>query len=196
MAYQDIMLPAEGDQPFQQLLRGRTTAGHVGVVDPHHLHPRQIALLQGIKVGIPAGSLRNIIIYRHRLHHLRHGAVGGISHVGHQHPVAGVEIGHGEVEDPLLGTHQRHHVRTGVEGHSVMLPIPLRISLTQRRQSFVRLVAMHVGLRGDPHETAHHPLRRKQIGVADAQVDHRRARGRHAAYLLQLAGEIVLARPL
>ncbi len=76
---------------------------------------------------------------------MRDADVYGITRIRHEHPVAGIEEGKGDIEHALFRAYERQHLPVGVDAiHAIVARIPAGHSLAERRKPYRHLVAVAV----------------------------------------------------
>ena len=182
---------SEIDQ-FPVELHARIGAGrHIGIIGPHQLDARQVHLLQGLEIGLPAESLFQLIRNDFGLDQLADRRVGRITRIGHQYAIARIQESERDVKDSLLGADQRLDLALGIQFHLIPGLVPVRERLAQFRNADVWLVAMLVGLAGMLAQGVDCLVGRWQVRAADAQINDVLAGRVHLGDLFQLLGKIV-----
>ena len=188
MRDRDVPLEAERRQPLQEVAVGDCAGRVVRVAADQQVRALRLGISNRREVGKePAlGEQR----HRDRLGsgERRPAAVDGISRVGDQRGIAGIELRHAQVGEPLLGAEQRHHLALGVEHH----PEPARVvpgdRLAQLLQPPVGRVHVRTGPRRLAAEHVGELRRRGHVGIAHAERDHVDAGGTRLGDTTRLRG--------
>ena len=147
---------------------GVGSGGHIGVVGPHQLHAAQVHLLQFVEVGHPAVLLLQVVVHHFRSQYLAQRGVGGITGIGNQHLLAGIDEGERDVQDAFFGADERLYLRAGVEVHVVPLLVPAGKTLTQFGDADVGHIAVSVGVAGGFTKGVYGLFGGRHIGASDA----------------------------
>ena len=160
-------------QLFEDILPGRGSRGHVGIIGPHDLYAREVQLPEGLEVRVPAVGLHQVVGDDPGLAQAGGRCVGGIAGIGHQHPVAGIQKGQRQQKDALFGAHQGLNLGGGVQVHAVPRAVPVGHGFAKLRKAGVSLVAVVAGVAGAAAEGLHGLVRRGSVRRPDPQVDDR-----------------------
>ena len=173
----------------------RTTARrHVGIVRPQQPTLQRLTaqqFLQLVEVGLPAVVLLQIVIDDIGSQQFRERGVGGITRIGHQHRVAGIDERQRDMQDALLGTYQRQQLALVVEVNIVPTLVESCHRLTQFGSSLRGLIAVGIGLASHLTELLDGLLRRRHIGTSNGKADDVLTLGIQLCHLFQLTAEIV-----
>ena len=168
-------------------------SGHVGIVCPHQFHPRQVHLLQLLEVGLPSVVLHEVVVHHLRSENLAQRGVGGITGIGHEHFLAGIDEGESDVEYALLRTDKWLNLCGGIEFNSIPSLIEIRHCLAQLGCSHRGLITMSVGAACHLAQCLYCLFRRWHVGTANGKTDDVLALGVHLCHLFQLPAEVIFA---
>ncbi len=102
----------------------------------------------------------------------RRDQVDRVARARHDGAVAGLEQHPHQVREALLGADRADDVQVGVELHAEDLQVTLADRLAEVRQATARRVAMVRRLRRRLAQLFNRNLGRRDVGVAEAEVDH------------------------
>ena len=188
---QEVVAPRERDRLIEELERRRRRGRVVGVVQEHQLRLLERIRGDGAQIGQEAAAGPQ----RHRvgnaLGHDRRRAVHGVAGVRYDRHVAGVQQRPGQVREPFLGADQSENVGGGLEGHAEAPAVPVRHSPLVLDGTAVGRIAVAADVGGAFHERVDDVGRRREIGIAHAEVDDVHAPGRQLLLLAVQVGEQV-----
>ena len=170
---EDAVLPCEGHQFFHHVAAGGGSGGHVGVIHPHELYAGKVHGIEGVEVRIPAVGGNQVVVQDLSLAHPGGRRIGGISGIGHQHFVAGIQEGQGQQEDALLGAHERLDFSVRVQGDAIPAGVPAGNGLAEFWNTGIALIAMGSGPTGTCRKRLHGLRGRGAVRRADSEVHHR-----------------------
>ena len=189
--HHDAMAACKIHQPLIGIHPRVAAGGHVGIVGPHQLHPAEVHRLQLVEVGLPPVVLTQVVVHYPRAENLAERGVGGIAGIGHEHTVAGVDEGEGDMEDALLAANEWQHLFGRVECHAIPPLIEIGHGTAQFRCSHRGLVAMGVGAPCHLAERRDGFLRRRHVGTSYGEADDVAPLGIEACHLLEFTAEVV-----
>ena len=123
--HHDVVILGKLHEPLVGLSLCTATCRHIRIVGPHQFHLREIHLLKLLEIRLPAVVLPQVVVHDLRPEDLRERGIGGVTGIGHQHLVAGIHEGEGDMEDTLLGADERQHLRIAVDVDTHQRPIVL-----------------------------------------------------------------------
>ena len=196
---QDVVTTGKLDKAFEETRCGSGAGGHVGIVQEHHLHAAEIALFESLEVGHPAVFFRQEVVVDHTAGQFDGRCVGGVSGVGHQHLVAGVDVCLTQVAEPLFRTVEGQDFGGRVERDAVSGGVPVGNRLQEHLFAFVVGISVNVSILGSLIEGFNHGGVRGQVGAADTEVDDVVSGTAHGVDLSQFFRKVVfldLAEPV
>ena len=135
VADQDVVRPAEGGQPLEEIRRGRGRGRIVRIVHVHQAHAGEILSVEGREVWEPTGLGRQGIVAGNAARQDRASLVGRIPRVRAQDLVPRVHERQMDVADALLGSDQREDLALGIEDDSEAVPVPIGEGSAQLRHA-------------------------------------------------------------
>ena len=127
-------------------------------------------------------SLTNLRTDYIGLYQFAYRRVSGIARIGNQNAIAGIERGHGDMENSFLGTDKRLNFVGGIQFHFEPFCIPIGKSFAQFRDTNIRLVAMHSRIARRCAKGFHSGSRRWHVRTSYAGADYIQSPGIHFGY--------------
>ena len=97
-----VVATREIDQSLVGLHACIASCGHVWIVGPHQLDVREVHLLQLLKVGLPTVVFLQVVVDHLCTKNLAQRRVGGIARIWHEHFLAWIDEGEGDVQNAFL----------------------------------------------------------------------------------------------
>ena len=144
--HDQIVVHSEAHQSLVGLTTGIAARRHIGIVGPHEFDTREVHLLQLVEIGLPTVVFTEVIIHNLGTQNLRERRVCRISRIRHQHLVARIDKGKGDVQDALLGTYQGQELALGIQIDIIPTLIETSHRLAQLGGSHGGLIAVSTGL--------------------------------------------------
>ncbi len=102
MTEENAVFARKGDQPGEELSRGRCPGGHVRIVHPHHLHAGEVKPLQFLPIRLPCMLFIQDIGHNRGAGEMGDGRIGRVTGIGNKHGVAGVQKRHCHIDHTLF----------------------------------------------------------------------------------------------
>ena len=119
-----------------------------------------------------------------------------VAGVGHEDDVARVDECERDVRRPFLGPDQGQDLGGRLQGHAEALGVPAGGRLAEREEAFVVRVTVVPWLAGCPRQRVDDVGRRRQVRVADAEIDQVHASCPHLLLLAVDLGKQIRGQAL
>ena len=176
---QHIVSARERDRGFERLEIGHRGRGVGREVQPERL--RAIRNRGGVQIREEPSLGRHRQRDWRAPRQPRRDPVHRIAGIGNQYVVSGIHEGHGHVRDPLLRPDQGHDLGLGIELDTEAPQVQIRHRQSQLRDAPARRVAVVARVAGGFCQLVDGDIGRRDVGVAEPQVDDvlTRATGGH-----------------
>ncbi len=172
VAYQQVVLMGKIHGAPEELQRGSSAGGVVGVVEPQHGCSLEHIWGDGLQVG-------QVIVFGQQgypvglsLHQHDTPAIGGVAGVGHQHHVARVHKGGRYVGNALFGADEGDDLGVGIQLDAETFLVIIRHGLAESRDAIVAGIAVMVRFGCRARQCLQDKIRRRQIGATNVYADN------------------------
>ena len=171
---------------------GACPCGHVRIVAPQQSHPRSVHRFEFVEIRLPLAFRAKIVGHRLCTEQTRERSVGGVTRIGHQHLVAGVDKGQCRVKNPLFRADERLNFALGIQFHTEPSAIEARHGFAQFACADRRLVSVRTGFTNGLAKGVDRGRRRGKVGATDGQTHNIVAGGIEASHFFEFAREVIL----